>query len=436
MDALNNAVNLREVRIPELGAVSDMPVLEVLVQPGERIARNTPLLVLESEKAALDVPAPADGVVKELKIKVGDKVSAGSLVLLLEPSESVTAAVEPTHAPNAITPEVDSATDGTAAALTAPEQAPLSVCEGAHASVPIAASPAVRKFARALGADLARVSATGPNGRVLSDDVERFVRAELARPVPRTAPSSPAELELPPSPQIDFSSLGPVDRRLLSRIRRIAGAHLARSWIQIPHVTNFDEADITELETFRSQLNQEKGKDGAKLTMLAFLIKASAVTLQRYREFNASLDGEELVYKRYFHIGFACDTPNGLVVPVIRDVDLKGLLQIAREAGELAALARAGKLRPQHIQGGCFSISSLGGIGGTGFTPIINAPEVAILGVVRSEHKPKWDGTQFRPRLMLPLCLSWDHRVVDGAAAARFLVHLGTLLSDFRRVSL
>jgi pyruvate dehydrogenase E2 component (dihydrolipoamide acetyltransferase) len=298
---------------------------------------------------------------------------------------------------------------------------------------PVRASPALRKRARELGVDLQRVPATGPNGRLRREDVDDFVQGQLAR---AAAPAAPAVPGLLPWPQVDFAKYGPVERKPLSRVQRLSGANLARNWALIPHVTNFDEADVTELDAFRHQINREHEKSGIKLTMLAFLLKASAAVLAQFPAFNASLDGDELVFKRYFHLGFATDTPQGLVVPVIRDVDTKGLLQIARETAELAALARDGKLKAGDMQGGCFSISSLGGIGGTGFTPIINAPEVAILGVTRAQQRPVWDGAQFRPRLMLPLFLSWDHRVVDGVAAARFLVALASLLADFRRALL
>jgi pyruvate dehydrogenase E2 component (dihydrolipoamide acetyltransferase) len=300
----------------------------------------------------------------------------------------------------------------------------------------VRASPALRKRARELGVDLQRVAPTGPNGRVRREDVDDFVQAQLARAANgQTNPAAGAP-GLLPWPQVDFAKYGPIERKPLSRVQRLSGANLARNWALIPHVTNFDEADVTDLEAFRVQVNREQEKSGTRLTMLAFLLKASAAVLAQYPAFNASLDGDELVFKRYFHIGFAADTPQGLVVPVIRDVDKKGLLQIARETAELAALARDGKLKPGDMQGGCFSISSLGGIGGTGFTPIINAPEVAILGATRAQQRPVWDGAQFRPRLMLPLFLSWDHRVVDGVAAARFLVALAALLADFRRALL
>jgi pyruvate dehydrogenase E2 component (dihydrolipoamide acetyltransferase) len=301
---------------------------------------------------------------------------------------------------------------------------------------PVGASPSLRKRARELGVDLQRVAPTGPNGRVRREDVDDYVQAQLASATNGQTNASPAAPGLLPWPQVDFAKYGPVERKPLSRVQRLSGANLARNWALIPHVTNFDEADITDLEAFRVQVNREQEKAGVRLTMLAFLLKASAAVLAQYPAFNASLDGDELVFKRYFHLGFAADTPQGLMVPVIRDVDKKGLLQIARETAELAALARESKLKPTDMAGGCFSISSLGGIGGTGFTPIINAPEVAILGATRAQTRPLWDGAQFRPRLVLPLMLSWDHRVVDGVAAARFLVALSALLSDFRRTLL
>lgn len=417
---------MREVLVPDIGDFKDVPVIEVLVQVGDTVLKDAPLVVLETDKATMEVPSSAAGVVRELSAKVGDRINQGMRLLMLEEEAPSEDPPPPVAAPLV------------AAERRRQEAAPPASAMAAHAapsstsSAPaLRASPALRKLARELGIELARVSHSGPRDRITREDIEAYVRRELARPAPAAG-----GLNLLPWPQVDFAKFGVVDREPLSRLRTIAGANLSRNWATIPHVTNFDEADITELEAFRLQLNREQVKDAPKLTMLAFLIKACVEVLRRYPEFNASLDGEELVLKRYFHIGLAADTPKGLMVPVIRDADGKGLLEIARETAELAALARAGKLRPEQMQGGCFSISSLGGIGGTGFTPIINAPEVAILGVTRAEQKPKWDGTAFRPRLMLPLNLSWDHRVVDGAAAARFLVRLAELLKDFRRVVL
>jgi pyruvate dehydrogenase E2 component (dihydrolipoamide acetyltransferase) len=430
---------MHEIRVPDLGNFEDVPVVDILVKPGDRIAAESTVIVLESEKATLDVPAPASGVVKQLCVKLGDKVRGGSLVLLLEGTDA--GATADTSSPTV--PVVEIAPQPVITVVPAARQnAPL--LPTSASTLPfIAASPQVRKFARTLGVDLTQVIAAGSNGRVVMADVERFVQTELTRrsnsnaAVHQPARATGVLQVEPPEPQsIDFSVFGPIERQPLSRLRRIAGTNLARSWMQIPHVTNFDAADVTDLESFRKQINQERGDSGAKLTLLAFLMKASAVTLLEFPRFNASLAGQDLILKRYCHVGFAADTPNGLLVPVVRDVDRKGVLQIAREVTELAASARAGKLRLDQMQGGCFTISSLGSVGGTGFTPIINAPEVAILGSARTDYQPKWDGKQFIPRLMLPLCLSWDHRVVDGAAAARFLNYLSALLHDFRRVSL
>jgi pyruvate dehydrogenase E2 component (dihydrolipoamide acetyltransferase) len=432
VDTVSVAPAIREVRVPDIGDFKDVPVVEVLIKLGESVAKDSTLLILETEKATLDVPSSLGGVVRELKLRVGDKVSRGSLIALLEMAHDE---VAPVRAPRTA-PEVPRSVTPTGA-LTAAPNAQTTRLANADGRIKVhvgpRTSPSLRRFARGVGVDLARVPPSGPNGRLRREDVERFVKAELARP--SAAPCNPG-VDVQPWPHVDFARFGAVERRPLSRVKRIAGANLARNWTMIPHVTSFDIADITELEAFRVQLNREQAKDGIKLTMLAFLIKASVASLQKYPDFNTSLHGEEVVYKRYFHIGFATDTPNGLLVPVIRDADRKGLLQIAREVAELAGSAREGTLKPDQMQGGSFSISSLGGIGGTGFTPIVNAPEVAILGAVRAEHKPKWGGTQFEPRLLLPLCLSWDHRVIDGAAAARFLVHLGALLSDIRRAVL
>lgn len=435
---------MHQVRVPDLGNFKEVPVIEILVQPGESITRESTLIVLESDKSTLDVPAPFDGVVKEMCVKVGDRVSEGSLVLLLEATdtamqEALTAAeISGTVSADTYTPIAATPAPVAAAPIA---QRPLFETPDTRPLPFTAASPQVRKFARSLGVDLAEVPPTGANHRVLVTDVERFVQTQLMRRA--AVESSPAQTARPPTdtqpaelPAIDFSAFGPVERQPLSRIRKVAGAHLARAWMQIPHVTNFDAADVTDLESFRKQINQEKRDESARLTLLTFLMKASAVTLLEFPTFNASLDDGSLVLKRYCHIGFAVDTPNGLLVPVVRDVDRKGLLEVAREVTALAATARAGKLTLAQMQGGCFSISSLGSIGGTGFTPIINAPEVAILGSAKTDYAPKWDGKQFQPRLMLPLCFSWDHRVIDGAAAARFLNFLCSLLADFRRVAL
>jgi pyruvate dehydrogenase E2 component (dihydrolipoamide acetyltransferase) len=402
-------------------------------------------------------------VVKSLKVKLGDKVNEGSVLLELE---SVEGAVAATPAPaGAAAPAAEAAPAASAtelegaagaatpsraepeppAAMPAPDRRPA-VPTDTHDNENIVkphASPSVRRFARELGVDLSQVRGSGPKQRILHDDVRAYVKDAVARAggAPAAAPAAAAgdggaALGLIPWPKVDFAKFGPIETRAMSRIKKISGANLHRNWVMIPHVTNHEDADITELEAFRVQLNQENAKSGVKVTMLAFLIKACVAALKRHPEFNASIDGESIVYKQYWHIGFAADTPNGLVVPVIRDADQKGIFQIAREMGELSAKAREGKLGPAEMQGGTFSISSLGGIGGTYFTPIINAPEVAILGVCRSSMRPVWDGKQFAPRLMLPLSLSWDHRVIDGAAAARFNAYLAQLLADFRRTML
>ena len=441
-----------EIVIPDLGDIKDVPVIEVLAKVGATVQLEETLAVLETEKATMDVPSTAAGTVREVRIQVGDTVKQGSVLLLLETevangasngrsSASVPApppAPAPALAP-ALAPVVAPAAPVESAKAVAPLEAIQTSGSLASNSLPHA-SPGMRRFARELGVDLTRVSGTGPKGRILESDVQAYVKAALSTPKSSAEPahSNSAPLDLLPWPQIDFSQFGPIDRQPLSRIKKISAANLIRNSILIPHVTNFDEADITELEAFRVEVNRTARDKATKLTMLAFLIKASVTALRLHPHFNASLSAEadELILKRYFHIGFAADTPNGLVVPVIRDVDSKGVLAIAAEASELAAQARDGKLKAADMQGGTFTISSLGGIGGTGFTPIINAPEVAILGAVRAKMTPVWNGESFAPRLILPVSLSWDHRVIDGAAAARFLVTLGALLGDFRRVSL
>src|SRR5262252_4834260 len=412
-----------EVKVPDIGYFKDVPIIEVFVKQGDSVKAEDPLITLESDKATMDVPAPSAGTVKALKVKVGDKVSEGSAILTLEaagPASSAPTAAKkaeaPAPAPTAPQPPPAPATPAPAAA--APSAAPIDseAFKRAHAS------PSVRAFARELGVDLSKVKGTGPKDRILQEDVQKYVKQALSG-APTGAPGAAAggaALGLLPWPQVDFAKFGPVESKPLSRIKKISGANLHRNWVMIPHVTNCEDADITELEGFRVQLNKENEKSGVKVTMLAFLIKACVAALKKFPEFNASLDGENLVYKRYFHVGFAADTPNGLVVPVLKNADQKGVLAIAKEMGELSAKAREGKLGPADMQGGCFSISSLGGIGGTYFTPIINAPEVAILGVCRSSTRPVWNGKEFVPRLMLPLSLSYDHRVIDGAAAARF----------------
>jgi pyruvate dehydrogenase E2 component (dihydrolipoamide acetyltransferase) len=455
--------NMVEVKVPDIGDFKDVEVIELLVAPGDRIKPEQSLITVESDKASMEIPSPMAGTVRELRVKLGDKVSQGSLILELEPGNDAAPGARAAEPPPAAAPAPAAAAPVAAAPPVAAALAPAApIAAGAgsppstafatemgarpdseqlaHAISPRAhASPSVRRFARELGVDLNQVKGSGPKGRILPDDVRAFVKSALAagvRPAPATGAG--AALNLPPWPQVDFAKFGPVERVELSRIRRLAGPYLHRNWVSIPHVTNHEDADVTELEAFRLQLNRENERSGVKLTMLAFLIRACVAALRKFPEFNCSIDpaGDAVIMKRYFHIGFAADTPNGLVVPVVRDADRKGLFELATEAAALAAKARDGKLTPSEMQGGTFSISSLGGLGGTYFTPIINAPEVAILGVCRAATRPVWDGKQFAPRLILPLSLSWDHRVVDGAGAARFNSYLAQVLADFRRVLL
>jgi pyruvate dehydrogenase E2 component (dihydrolipoamide acetyltransferase) len=429
---------LKEIRVPDIGDFKDVAVIEILVKPGDAIAVDDTVIVLESDKATLDVPSPSAGIVRAVNLAVGDRVSEGTIVLTLE-ERAVGEAAAAAPAVAAIGAPLPNRPAAVASAPAAPPIAPMSVAppHAATGSREPHASPSLRRFARELGVDLGLVTGSGAKGRILKEDVQGFVKAALAKSAGGTAGpgviGANGGLNLLPWPQVDFAKFGPIERSPLSKIKKISGANLWRNWVMIPHVTNFDEADITELEAFRVSVNKETG---SKVTMLAFLIKAAVASLKKFPTFNASLEGEELVLKRYFHIGFAADTPNGLVVPVIRDADRKGILEIAAEAAQLSALARDGKLKPTDMQGGCFTVSSLGGIGGSGFTPIINAPEIAILGATRAQMKPVWDGQQFQPRLILPISLSWDHRVIDGAAAARFLVALSGLLADFRRIAL
>jgi pyruvate dehydrogenase E2 component (dihydrolipoamide acetyltransferase) len=441
-----------EVRVPDIGDFKDVPVIEIYVAPGDTVKAEDSLVALESDKATMDVPSPSPGTVGEVRVKVGDKVSEGVVLMTLEPADggamAAPAKAGRSEAAPSPLPSAAGGNGSVAATESAPSPARTSPLpragEGGGEGVTapaiddaqfkaVHASPSVRKFARELGVDLARVQGSGANGRILHDDVQAFVKAALAAPA-ASAGGAGAALDLPPWPRVDFAKFGPVTAKPLSRIRKISGANLARNWVMIPHVTQFDEADITDLEAFRVALNQEHARAGVKVTLLAFLIRACVAALQRFPEFNASLDGENLILKQYFHIGFAADTPNGLVVPVLRDADRKGVLDIAREMGELAARAREGKLGPADMQGSTFSISSLGGVGGTAFTPIINAPDVAILGVSKGTTKPVWNGREFVPRLTLPLSLSYDHRVIDGAAAARFTSYLSAVLADMRRV--
>ncbi|WP_303636852.1 dihydrolipoyllysine-residue acetyltransferase [Stenotrophomonas tuberculopleuritidis] len=450
-----------EARVPDIGDYSGIPVIEVLVAVGDTVKKDQGLVTLESDKATMEVPSSVAGVVKELKVKVGDNLSQGDVVAIIASEGAAAPAPAPTQAAAAAAP---------AAAETATKVEPVAVpaqpdklaaremasapSAGAPSSPPVQfnadgvlpakvpyASPVVRVFARELGVDLLQVSGTEKGGRITRADVQKFVKAALSGGTPAAAGGTVAAgggLNLLPWPKVDFSKFGDVEVQPLSRIKKISGANLARNWAMIPHVTQFEQADITDLEGLRVALNKENEKAGIKLTMLAFLIKASAAALKKFPEFNASLDasGENLTLKKYFNIGFAADTPNGLVVPVIRDVDKKGVVQIAQETGELAKKARDGKLGPADMSGGCFSISSLGGIGGTAFTPIVNAPEVAILGVSKSSIQPVWNGKEFAPKLMLPLSLSYDHRVIDGALAARFTTYLSQVLADMRRVLL
>ncbi|WP_349604694.1 dihydrolipoyllysine-residue acetyltransferase [Cupriavidus sp. DF5525] len=430
-----------EVKVPDIGDYDAVPVIEVHVKPGDTISAEDAVVTLESDKATMDVPSPQGGVVKEVKVKVGDNVSEGTLLLILE---GAAAAGAPAAAAAAPAPAAASAPAPAPAAAAAPAPAAAPVAAPAQAGVTgkaAHASPSVRKFARELGVDVSRVPGTGPKGRITQEDVQQYVKGVMSGQAAAPAQAAAAgggggELGLLPWPKVDFTRFGEVESKALSRIKKISGANLHRNWVMIPHVTNHDEADITDLEAFRVQLNKENEKAGIKVTMLAFMIKATVAALKKFPNFNASLDGDNLVLKKYFNIGFAADTPNGLVVPVIKDADKKGVFEISQEMGELAKLARDGKLKPDQMQGGCFSISSLGGIGGTYFTPIINAPEVAIMGVCKSFQKPVWDGKQFTPRLTLPLSLSWDHRVIDGAEAARFNTYFAQLLADFRRILL
>jgi pyruvate dehydrogenase E2 component (dihydrolipoamide acetyltransferase) len=477
-----------EIRVPDIGDFKEVEVIEVLVKPGDTIKPEQSLITVESDKASMEIPSSAAGTVKEMKLRLGDKISEGSVILVLEAGEGAPSSA-PSGASEGKAPAAPAAPPASAPAdapASAPGGAPASAPAGAPASAPAGAtagmtagmtagkpaqessptstdyavemgsrpdpnetegtvgkahaSPSVRHLARELGVDLALVRGSAPKGRISADDIRTFVKTALQQGVARPAGAAGVGgLQVLPWPQVDFAKFGPVERVAMSRIRKLSGPNLHRNWVTIPHVTNHDDADITALEELRVQLNRENEKSGVKVTMLAFLIKACVAALQRFPEFNSSIDaatGDAMILKKYYHIGFAADTPNGLVVPVVRDADRKGVLELARETSALAAKAREGKLSPAEMQGGTFSISSLGGIGGTYFTPIINAPEVAILGVCRAATRPIWDGKQFVPRLILPLSLSWDHRVVDGAGAARFNAYLAQLLADFRRALL
>ncbi len=437
-----------ETRVPDIGDFKDVTVIEILVKPGDTVAAEQSLITVESDKASMEIPAPAAGVLQSLAVKLGDKVNIGDLVGMLLGAASASAApvaaiatplsVTPAAAPGPVS--ATAAAPVVAAAVAVPAHTP-----GASVLAMPHASPSVRKFARELGVPLEEVKGQGPKGRITQGDVQAFTKSVMAGAAqtkaqaanaPKASGGDGAALGLIAWPKVDFAKFGPIERKEMSRIKKISGANLLRNAVLIPAVTNHDDADITDLEAFRVSTNKENEKSGVKVTMLAFLIKACVAALKKYPEFNSSLDGDAIVYKNYWHIGFAADTPNGLMVPVIKDADKKGIFQISQEMGELAKKARDGKLSPAEMSGASFTISSLGGIGGRYFTPIINAPEVAILGVCRSTMEPVWDGKAFQPRLTLPLSLTWDHRVIDGAAAARFNVYLGQILGDFRRVLL
>lgn len=471
--------NITAIEVPDIGDFDTVEVIEILVKVGDSVKAEQSLITVESDKASMEIPTSIAGIVKAIAVKVGDKIKQGSVMLSIEASAGAPSANAPSaaapSAPAAATASVAVASSASnTSAPTAPAASAAAVAVAASAatasgtssaSAPAAnnsataspsagklempastaglphASPSVRKFARELGVDLALVKGTGVKERIVQEDIQNFVKQALAGGVGASSASASGAslgggLDLLPWPKVDFTKFGEITSKPLSRIKKISGANLHRNWVMIPHVTNNDEASITELEAFRVTLNKENEKSGIKVTMLAFLIKAVVAALKKFPEFNASLDGDNLVLKQYFHIGFAADTPNGLVVPVIRDADKKGILELAAESSELAKKARDGKLSPAEMQGGCMSISSLGGIGGTHFTPIINAPELAILGVSKSYMKPVWDGKQFVPQLTLPLSLSYDHRVIDGASGARFNAYLGSLLADFRRIAL
>ncbi|MFZ1643849.1 MAG: dihydrolipoyllysine-residue acetyltransferase [Candidatus Contendobacter sp.] len=437
----SGASEVREVRVPDIGDFKNIPVIEVLVTPGDRVDMDTPLVTLESDKASMDIPSPFAGTVQAVELKIGDKVSQGDLILLLATAADSTAKPQLPDTLSAIalgprTPKPQGAPPAPPVKAPPVSEVPAASFARVHAS------PSIRRFARELGVDLTRLAkGSGPKGRILKEDVTAYVKGVMTGvAAPATAAGGTTGggvLDLLPWPKVDFAKFGPVESKPLARIKKISGANLSRNWVMIPAVTYHEDADITDLEAFRIQINQENEKGGgAKLTMLAFMIKACVRALQKFPEFNTSLDGDDLIYKQYYHIAFAADTPNGLVVPVVKDADRKGIFEIAAETGELAKKARDGKLGPAEMQGACFTISSVGGIGGAYFSPIINAPEVAILGASKSVLKPVWDGQAFAPRLMLPLSLSADHRVIDGALATRFNVYLAQLLADFRRVML
>ena len=442
---------MQEVKVPDIGDFAEVAVIELLVKPGDTVKAEQSLITVESDKASMEIPSSHAGLVKELKVKIGDKVAEGSVVLVLETAGAEAAAAPattPAPAPAAAPAPTAASVAAPAASVPAVASAPsASAAVPAHAPTAPSgklphASPSVRKFARELGVPLAEVKGTGHKGRITDEDIKNFTKAVMSGGARTQAMGAApaggdgAALGLLPWPKVDFAKFGEVERKELSRIKKISGANLHRNWVMIPHVTHNENADVTELEALRIQLNKEHEKAGVKFTMLAFVIKACVAALQKFPEFNASLDGDALIYKKYFHIGFAADTPNGLVVPVLKDADKKGIVQISQELAEMSKKARDGKLTPAEMTGGCFSISSLGGIGGRYFTPIVNAPEVAILGLTKTYMEPVWDGKAFVPRLTLPMSLSYDHRVIDGASAARFAAYLSQVLGDFRRALL
>ncbi len=441
-----------EIKVPDIGDFKEVEVIELLVKPGDTVKAEQSLITVESDKASMEIPSSHAGVVRELKVKIGDKVAEGSLILMLDAdAAAATPASAPASQPAATAPAPAAISAPTP--TPAPQSAPAPVAQAATATTPPTAlaasngngqkshaSPSVRKFARELGVELSRVNGSGPKGRILLEDVQAFVKGVMSgsSAAPVASGGGGMGMSLLPWPSLDFSKFGETELQPLSRIKKISGPNLHRNWVMIPHVTQVDGADITELEEFRKSADESLAKSGVKLTMLAFVIKASVSALKKFPAFNASLDanGENLILKHYYHIGFAADTPNGLVVPVVKNADKKGIAEIAKEMAELSAQARDGKLKPADMQGASFTISSLGGIGGTKFTPIINAPEVAILGLSKSAIQPVWDGKQFAPRLIMPLSLSYDHRVIDGAMGARFIVYLGEVLADMRKTLL
>jgi pyruvate dehydrogenase E2 component (dihydrolipoamide acetyltransferase) len=424
-----------EIKVPDIGDYKDVPVIEVLVKPGDKVEKEQSIVVLESDKATMDVPSSHSGVVKEVKVKIGDNLSEGSVVVILEAGAGTAPVARPVATPAAAKP---AAVEPPIARAPAPP--PISSTPPAVDAAVSHASPSVRKFARELGVTITQVKGSGHKGRITQEDVQAFVKAAMSggvgSPAAASSGGSLGGLNLIPWPKVDFTKFGEIERQPLNRIKKLTAANLGRNWVMIPAVTYHEDADITDLEAFRVLTNKENEKKGVKITMLAFLMKAAVAALKKYPEFNSSLDGDDLILKKYFNIGFAADTPTGLVVPVIKDVDKKGIFELAKETSDLAALARDGKLKPDQMQGASFTISSLGGIGGTYFSPIVNAPEVAIMGVSKAAMKPVWDGKQFVPRLICPLSLSADHRVIDGALATRFNVYIAQLLADFRRASL